>query len=155
MVEFITIVSLIAGVLQIILFFKVWGMTNDIKALKKDHFNEVQLQTKAQTASYLRRNLVLGNMDNVKRILLQNFIENVEHRYGEMKRGDYEKDEDGREKWVDYQEKNLKESIAPYVKSLTIQYDKIGEKVPVYISRMETFGDYYQLFVKEDLIIET
>lgn len=40
MVEFIAIVSLVAGILQIILFFKVWGMTNDIRELKKDHFNE-------------------------------------------------------------------------------------------------------------------
>lgn len=31
----ITLVSLVAGVLQIILFFKVWGMCNDIKALRK------------------------------------------------------------------------------------------------------------------------
>lgn len=30
-----TIVSVIAGLLQIILFFKVWGMCNDIKALRK------------------------------------------------------------------------------------------------------------------------
>ena len=105
MVEFIAIVSLVAGVLQIILFFKVWGMTNDVKALKKDHFCETQFVGYGQTASYLRRNLVLGNTDNVKRILLQNFIDNVEQAYGELKRGDYEKDENGREKWVDYQEK--------------------------------------------------
>ena len=31
----IALVSLVAGVLQIILFFKVWGMCNDIKALRK------------------------------------------------------------------------------------------------------------------------
>ena len=154
MVEFIAIVSLVAGVLQIILFFKVWGMTNDVKALKKDHFCETQFVNYAQTASYLRRNLVLGNTDNVKRILLQNFIDNVEHAYGELKRGDYEKDENGKEKWVDYQEKNQKESIAPYVKNLVSQYAKIGEEVPVYITRMETFGDYHKLFVKDDLTVK-
>ena len=31
----ITLVSVVAGVLQIILFFKVWGMCDDIKALRK------------------------------------------------------------------------------------------------------------------------
>lgn len=31
----ITLVSVIAGVLQIVLFFKVWGMCNDIKAIRK------------------------------------------------------------------------------------------------------------------------
>lgn len=33
----ITLVSLVAGVLQIILFFKVWGMCDDIKALRQQH----------------------------------------------------------------------------------------------------------------------
>ena len=28
------------GILEIILFFKIWGMTNDIRALKKDFFHE-------------------------------------------------------------------------------------------------------------------
>ena len=35
-----TIVSVIAGLLQIILFFKVWGMCNDIKALRKATIKE-------------------------------------------------------------------------------------------------------------------
>lgn len=33
MTEFVTIILLIFGVLQIILFFKIWGMTNDVKRL--------------------------------------------------------------------------------------------------------------------------
>ena len=51
-------------------------------------------------------------------------------------------------------EQNLKESIRPYVENLQKQYDKIGEKLPVYIQRMECFGDYYKFFVKEDLTVE-
>ncbi len=34
MIDFLTIILLIFGVLQIILFFKVWGMTNDIKEIE-------------------------------------------------------------------------------------------------------------------------
>lgn len=33
MTEFVTIILFIFGVLQIILFFKIWGMTNDVKRL--------------------------------------------------------------------------------------------------------------------------
>ena len=36
MVEIVALITLVAGVLQIILFFKIWGMTNDIRALKRD-----------------------------------------------------------------------------------------------------------------------
>lgn len=36
----ITLVTVVAGILQIILFFKVWGMCNDIKALRKATIKE-------------------------------------------------------------------------------------------------------------------
>lgn len=34
MIDFLTILLLVFGVLQIILFFKVWGMTNDVSKIK-------------------------------------------------------------------------------------------------------------------------
>lgn len=36
----ITLVSFVAGVLQIILFFKVWGMCNDVRALRNQQCPE-------------------------------------------------------------------------------------------------------------------
>lgn len=151
---FMGLIMIVWGILEIILFFKVWGMTNDIKALKKDRFNETLFETKGEMARYLRRNLVIGNMENVKRTLLKNFIDSVEHGYGELQTSGYVKDENGNDKWTSFKEKNLKESIRPYVDNLQKQYAKIGEELPVYIQRMETFGDYYHLFVKEELTVE-
>ena len=151
---FMGIIMIAWGILEIILFFKIWGMTNDIKALKQDHFCETQFENREQMARYLRKNLVLGNKDNVKRILLQNFIDNVEFGFSQLKAGGYVKDEKGTDTWVSFKEKNLKESIAPYVKNLMLQYAKMGEKVPEYIMRMENFGDYYNLFLKEDLTVD-
>ena len=40
MIDFLTIVLLIFGVLQIILFFKVWGMTNDIKEIRNKYLKD-------------------------------------------------------------------------------------------------------------------
>lgn len=151
---FFAILIFVWGVLQIILFFKVWGMTDDIKAMKKDHFCETVFESKSQMARFLRNNLVLGNMDNVKRTLLKNFIDNVEHGYSQLRRYGSVKDEKGAEQWVSLEEKNLQESILPYVDNLRKQYEKIGEELPVYIQRMQTFNDYFKLFVKEDLIVE-
>lgn len=37
MIDFLTIVLLIFGVLQIILFFKIWGMTNDIREIRNKY----------------------------------------------------------------------------------------------------------------------
>lgn len=131
MVEFVAIISLVAGILQIILFFKVWGMTNDIRKLKKDHFSETSLETYYQKASFARRNLILGRKDNVKAMLLQNFISNLEQNYT--------KEED---------------SIQPYVDNLKRQFSKLGEELPDYISNLETFEDYHKLFNKDDFKVE-
>ena len=35
MIDFLSIILLVFGVLQIILFFKMWGMTNDVNNIKK------------------------------------------------------------------------------------------------------------------------
>lgn len=47
MISFVGIIALVFGVLQIILFFKLWGMTNDINAIKEKYLstdnNAVQL----------------------------------------------------------------------------------------------------------------
>ena len=40
MIDFLTIILLIFGVLQIILFFKVWGMTNDIKDIRNKYLKD-------------------------------------------------------------------------------------------------------------------
>lgn len=40
MIDFLTIVLLIFGVLQIILFFKVWGMTNDIRGIRDKYLKD-------------------------------------------------------------------------------------------------------------------
>ncbi len=152
---FMSLVMIVWGILEIVLFFKVWGMTDNVKALKKAHFNEMEFETKTEMARFLRRNLVLGNMENVKKSLLKNFIDNIERGYAKLPSGGYEKDEKGDSQYVSYTEKNLKESIRPYVEKLQKQYDKIGEQMPVYIQRMETFGDYYKLFVTDDLEVKT
>ena len=153
-VTFFFIVSLIGGVLQIILFFKIWGMTNDIRALKVDHFNERAPETSSELLSYLRNNLILGNKENVKRALILNFTKTIRESYAEMPTGGYEKDEKGVDTWVEYRDKNLTQPIDKYVNSLQKQFEKIGEELPVYIKNMKTYNDYYNMFVDEDFVVK-
>lgn len=40
MIDFLTIILLIFGVLQIILFFKVWEMTNDIREIRDKYLKD-------------------------------------------------------------------------------------------------------------------
>jgi hypothetical protein len=151
---FTGIIMIIGGILEIILFFKIWNMTNNVKALKKDYFNENEFETNEAFLRYLRRNLVIGNINNVKRILLQNFISNINVAYNELPLNGYKTDENGKNKWVNLKEDNMKKSIRPYVDNLQKQFDKIGEELPIYIQRMECFADYYRVFTTKDLEIK-
>lgn len=51
MIDFLTIVLLVFGVLQIILFFKVWGMTNDIKEIRNKYLKDED-EKRRQEAEY-------------------------------------------------------------------------------------------------------
>ena len=51
MVDFLTIILLIFGVLQIILFYKVWGMTNDIKEIRNKYL-KAEDEKRCQKAEY-------------------------------------------------------------------------------------------------------
>lgn len=151
---FLIFLLIIAAILNVILFFKIWGMTNDIRALKKDHFNQNVNWTKESLAKNIRNNIIFNNMDKVKNILLQNFIDNVEDAYAQFPTMGYKTDENGEKHWTTIEEQNLKKSIRPYVTHLKSQYDKIGEVLPIYIQKMETFEDYHKLFTAKDLVIE-
>lgn len=48
MIEFISIIVIVFGILQIILFFKIWGMTNDVKELRKHFITERKSQSESQ-----------------------------------------------------------------------------------------------------------
>lgn len=63
-----SIVIIAFGVLQIILFFKVWGMTNDVRKIKNntiDSFNEAHKQ------------IIIGNKDKAFDIYKRLYVEDL------------------------------------------------------------------------------
>lgn len=93
------------GILEIILFFKIWGMTNDIRALKKDFFHKKTDESYYLMAKNLRKNLVLGNIEHVKKTLLTNFMDEIIKSYSKMPLQGYEKDENGKDRLVSYKKR--------------------------------------------------
>lgn len=89
-VRFLWVVASI--ILPIILFFKIWGMTNDIKKIEKivndfnNHYcstNDIYKQySRKYTPLELRRFLLLGDKETYKAAVISNFIANIE--YGEL-----------------------------------------------------------------------
>ena len=55
--NFISVLLIIFGVLQIILFFKLWGLTNDVKALK-NHFCSGQNKQLTKTPELTKKAIV-------------------------------------------------------------------------------------------------
>ena len=63
----------------------------------------------------------------------------------------YEENEKGETVYVPLEERNKQLSIAPCVEKLKQQFEKIGEPLPPYIAKMTTYGDFVNLFRKDDL----
>jgi hypothetical protein len=66
----IYIIGIVFGILQIILFFKIWGMTNDVKDLKNKFctrgLNQDQLAKKVLELKYT------GNVEEAKKLVDEN-----------------------------------------------------------------------------------
>lgn len=150
----IGLLMFIWGVLEIILFFKIWGMTNDIRTIKKSYLHEEGEESYSQIAKNIRKNLVLGNIEHVKQILLTNFIDVVMRLHAQQSSSSYEENEKGETVYVPLEERNKQLSIAPCVEKLKQQFEKIGEPLPPYIAKMTTYGDFVNLFRKDDLVVK-
>ena len=61
MIDFLTIILLIFGVLQIILFFKVWEMTNAIKEIRNKYLKDED-EKRRQKAEYAQSPKISGGV---------------------------------------------------------------------------------------------
>lgn len=85
------IIFIAFGILQIILFFKVWGMTNDIKAIKNKYVNKVEEESSQQiienipideekfptNSKFKKGDIVLYKPENIKVIVIGYVCSNV------------------------------------------------------------------------------
>ncbi len=58
MIELLSIVMLVFGILQIILFFKIWGMTNDISRIRSIIEKEIQQKTRSKQEQIPNENAI-------------------------------------------------------------------------------------------------
>ena len=145
---FVIFLWILSGLLGIILFFKVWGMTNDIRKIKNkflflDEEYKKEIDGVLQISS-LREAVLCGNIDFVKKRLIKHFCYTIESSFNKQI-VKMSKQEAQAEK-----EELMKQSIRPLVDNLQILFDRIGEELPPYIKRMETYNDYYNIFTSAD-----
>ena len=140
--SFIVFITFIGAILDIILFFKLWGMTNDIRELKKDHFDNHMPEDVPQLRAYLREHYILGDKDKVKRALILDFLDNLNTKCNSS-----------RSSYLEANNPALDTDITKYVEKLKSQFAKVNLDVPSEILNLKTFRDYYELFKNEDFHI--
>ena len=123
----------------IILFFKLWGMTNDIRELKKDHFDTRMPEDIPQLRAYLREKYIQGENEKVKSILIHEFLDNINAKCNSS-----------RDSYLKTSDTVLDTDITEHVEALKKQFGKVNMEVPNVILNMKTFRDYYELFKNED-----
>lgn len=130
---FMYVIIIVAGILQVILFFKVWGMTDDIKAIKKKQVSDAETND-ASFALSIRENMILGNRIIVRESLLRNFLKKLENdRYSHSVK---------------------RESDFPIEENIEVlkkQLDKIGEPLPEILNSCKTYKDFENIFTSKDL----
>lgn len=130
----LALVTLVAAVLQIILFFKVWAMTNDVKKLRENcgYSNESNFNLE------IRKLLASGSKEKAKEMLLNRFYDNIaELNYSGL-------DQSGNN--YDQITKNIDADFLKLKEGLTNDLSKIGEQLPENIKQMKSGQDFFDLF---------
>lgn len=120
-IKFLTFILFVWGILEVILFFKVWGMTNNVKKIQTE-------LTRSNTTELFRKYRLLGLNDKAAEILIQVFLNDMEkyiHSSGEI--------------------------IDNKVAELEFQLSQLGEKLPNGFKNLKTAEDYYKLGYMEVL----
>lgn len=81
MLSFVGIIIIAFGILQIILFFKMWGMTNDVKQIKK------ALPNTPSNLSPAQMEFIIGNTEKAKEMAKREFILEIYQIYRKALKG--------------------------------------------------------------------
>ena len=130
------IILFVFGILQIILFFKIWGMTNNIKKIRKHIIGDFE-----EITDYNYRRLAYsGDTRELKDRMIYYFINAVRKAYNNLPI-DRSVVENGH-----YKRLETNRSIAQYKEVLRRQLETIGEPLPEMIDKVETFDDYMKSY---------
>jgi hypothetical protein len=129
----ISVIIIAASVLQIILFFKIWAMTNDVRALRENSVGH------SNFVFEIRKLILLGEKKKAADILLNQFIRKIKDlNYDDLNANDgeyYKEDLNRKDKDFDKAKKELEHVFL-----------KIGEELPEGIKNLKSGEDFKNLF---------
>lgn len=118
-IKFLMLILFVWGILEVILFFKVWGMTNNVNKIKTE-------LTRSNTTELFRKYRLYGQNDKAAEILIQIFLNDME-------------------KYIHSDSYYSGEKIEEKVAELDFQLGQLGEKLPDAFKNLKTAEDYYKL----------
>lgn len=135
---FITFILFIGAILYLILFFKIWGMTNNVRRIK-----EKMIPCNEETAGeQITRLHIMGKDDECERIILSKFYFNLKNELFACKYRCYNDTKQ-------YQAL-LEKPITPFTDVVEKLYQKIGREVPSHIKSLKTYGDFEKMVISTD-----
>lgn len=126
---FFIVVGVIWGIISIILFFKIWDMTNNVERIVEFLYSEKNSENSSSDSRFLE---LMGDKEYLKEKYLMEFSKKVEKSAAVISYNDRKADVN-------------QMSIAGYVEQLKRQFAEINEEVPASIAHMKTFGDYFEV----------
>lgn len=124
MYAFLSVILIIFGILQIILFFKLWGMTNDVRHIS-EKIGAQPIDTFPQLEQSIRKLLLEGEKDQAIDLLRSNLVKDL----------------------IDYISKGYNYQIINNLKNNYREYyEKFGVPFPEQIEKINTLKDLEQLF---------
>ena len=124
MYAFLFLILSIFGILQIILFFKLWGMTNDVRHIS-EKIGAQPIDTFPQLEQSIRKLLLEGEKDQAIDLLRSNLVKDL----------------------IDYISKGYNYQIINNLKNNYREYyEKFGVPFPEQVEKINTLKDLEQLF---------
>ena len=124
MYAFLSVILIIFGILQIILFFKLWGMTNDVRHIS-EKIGAQPIDTFPQLEQSIRKLLLEGEKDQAIDLLRSNLVKDL----------------------IDYISKGYNYQIINNLKNnYRDYYEKFGVPFPEQVEKINTLKDLEQLF---------
>lgn len=125
---FITVLTFAGVLLNIILFFKIWGMTNNVKRIKEKMIpnSSDDLSEELNTLHFM------GKDKECEEIILRDFYSTLNDKINWAKGNMLEENFN----------KKIDEPITKFTDIVAKQYKKIGREMPDMIKNMKTYRDF-------------
>lgn len=140
MIDLLTIILLVFGVLQIILFFKIWGMTNNVNKIKEKL--ETQPKIEDQLITEAQINALNGEKEKAFHLYRNAFHKKIIELFNKTIK------EYGDEDNMDYKERNeyYKANYNKVVKYFSKRVSKLGMQID--IEKFDSYEKTYHIICK-------